>query len=150
MQLFERVKSVAKTVEQDGRLFHDEIGVNLHTFKGYLSLKRQDNLLRLLPKILEVSPSLSRQWLYFGEGPMFMEAGLSYDRGDPDSPPKPTLASDLEVQNDQLKRELNDLKSEVIHLQKELLSLHRGRRQERRAYGTGATIASGPNTAALS
>lgn len=42
------------------------------TFQGYLNEKRQDNLWPILPKILELFPRLSRQWLYFGEGPMFI------------------------------------------------------------------------------
>lgn len=36
--------------------------------------QRQHNLWPLLPQILEAFPHLSRQWLYFGDGPMLKDA----------------------------------------------------------------------------
>lgn len=50
------------------------------TFQGYLNEKRQDNLWPILPKILETFPRLSRQWLYFGEGPMFIGQDVPLDQ----------------------------------------------------------------------
>ena len=70
MELFERVKTIFQMLERDGHSLTDEVGVNIHTFKGYLSKKRQDNLWPLLDKILALHPEISRQWLYFGEGDM--------------------------------------------------------------------------------
>lgn len=156
MHLFERVKFVAKAAEKSGRLLHDEIGVNLHTYKGYLSLKRQDLLWRLLPKILEAFPEFSREWLYFGKEPITLVQNdssmveLPVCGNESASPSTPPSSSDLEAQNSKLLSEINDLKSKIIDLQEELLSVHRGRRQERRAYGTGTTIANGPTTVVLS
>ena len=50
------------------------------TFQGYLNDKRQDNLWPILPKILELFPRISRQWLYFGEGPMLIGQDVPLDQ----------------------------------------------------------------------
>ena len=52
------------------------VGVHERTFQGYLKRERQDNLWPLLPKILEELPRLSRQWLYFEEGPATIGLGV--------------------------------------------------------------------------
>ena len=67
-ELYERVTAAGKFF---GGLpaFAEMIGVQYRTFHAYLSAKRQHNLWPLLPTMLEAFPRLSRQWLYFGEGP---------------------------------------------------------------------------------
>jgi transcriptional regulator with XRE-family HTH domain len=70
MELFERVRYLARLAKDAGDSLAEQIGVNQNTFNGYLSLKRQDNLWPLLDKILATHPELSRNWLYFGERPI--------------------------------------------------------------------------------
>lgn len=69
MELFERIKEVSELVGSATKLA-SRLSVAQTTFNGYLNAKRQDNLWPLLPKILELFPDLSRDWLYFGEGEM--------------------------------------------------------------------------------
>lgn len=73
MQLFERVKNLAKTKEKSVSAFSDKLGIAQTTFNGYLKESRQSNLWDLLPKILEIYPDVCRDWLYFGEGEMLGE-----------------------------------------------------------------------------
>lgn len=78
-ELYERVTAAGKFF---GGLpaFAEMIGVQYRTFHAYLSAKRQHNLWPLLPAMLEAFPRLSRQWLYFGEGPMLIGHGTPLDR----------------------------------------------------------------------
>ena len=78
-ELYERVTTAGKFF---GGLpaFAEMIGVQYRTFHAYLSAKRQHNLWPLLPTMLEAFPRLSRQWLYFGEGPMLIGHGTPLDR----------------------------------------------------------------------
>lgn len=69
MELFERVKQLPKIIGIQDKELAAGLGVNASTFSGYLNARRQHNLWPLLPKILENYPEISRQWLYFGEGP---------------------------------------------------------------------------------
>lgn len=78
-ELYERVTAAGKFF---GGIptFAEMVGVQYRTFLGYLSRKRQHNLWPLLPAMLEAFPRLSRQWLYFGEGPMLIGHGTPLDR----------------------------------------------------------------------
>ena len=78
-ELYERVTTAGKFF---GGLpaFAEMIGVQYRTFHAYLSAKRQHNLWPLLPTMLEAFPRLSRQWRYFGEGPMLIGHGTPLDR----------------------------------------------------------------------
>lgn len=106
MQLFERVKFLSKKTEEKGQSLAENIGVNAHTFRGYLSLKRQDNLWPLLEKILAEYPEISRRWLYFGEGPLL------------------ACSDDLDNEAEQ------ELLDELARLRKEVLALREGRTPE--------------------
>lgn len=57
-----------------------ELGVTHKTFAGYLKPEGEHNLWQHLPKFLEWYPRLSRQWLYFGEGPMLIGHGIPLDQ----------------------------------------------------------------------
>ncbi|MBD8894758.1 hypothetical protein IG626_01980 [Desulfovibrio desulfuricans] len=74
MELFERIKKIGKVVATSDSAIAAAIGMKQSTFSGYLNEQRQHNLWPLLPLILEAFPHLSRQWLYFGEGPMLKDA----------------------------------------------------------------------------
>lgn len=70
MKLFERVRLVSTQIARSQTALAVSLGEKQATFQGYLNDAREKNLWPLLPKILEVLPTLSREWLYFGEGPM--------------------------------------------------------------------------------
>ena len=57
-----------------------KLGVTHKTLGGYLKPEGQHNLWQYLPTFLEWYPRLSRQWLYFGEGPMFIGQGVPLDK----------------------------------------------------------------------
>ncbi len=79
-ELFQRVEGVARILSGSIPQMAKTLGKEYRTFKGYLCEKRQDNLWPLLPDILEAYPRLSRQWLYFGEGPMLIGQGVPLDQ----------------------------------------------------------------------
>ena len=80
MYLYQRIKSVLAALTLSQSEMARRLGMPQRTFQGYLNEKRQDNLWPLLPRILELYPRLSRQWLYFGEGPMLIGHGTPLDR----------------------------------------------------------------------
>ena len=57
-----------------------ELGITHKTLSGYLKPEGQHNLWQYLPTFLEWDSRLSRQWLYFGEGPMFIGLGVPIDQ----------------------------------------------------------------------
>lgn len=73
MLLFQRVKSVAAHCCGTNQALAEQLGLQPTTFQGYLNEKRQDNLWPILPRILEIYPQISREWLYFNEGSMIEE-----------------------------------------------------------------------------
>ena len=79
-ELFQRVEGVARILSGSIPQMAKTLGKEYRTFKGYLSEKRQDNLWPLLPEILAAYPRLSRQWLYFEEGPMLIGQGVPIDQ----------------------------------------------------------------------
>ena len=50
----------------------EDYGVHPRTFQRYLKEKRDDMILPFIPRLLEEYPRLSRQWVYFNEGPMMI------------------------------------------------------------------------------
>lgn len=82
MELFERIRQIIDFYGLSEAKAADALGYHPRTFNGYMSLTRQDNLWPLLPKILELFPQVSRDWLYFEEGEMVgspLPHGLSQD-----------------------------------------------------------------------
>lgn len=80
MYLYQRIKSVLAALTLSQSEMARRLGMPQRTFQGYLNEKRQDNLWPLLPRILELYPRLSRQWLYFEEGPMFIGQDVPLDQ----------------------------------------------------------------------
>ena len=80
MQLFERVRIAISKMGTSQSEMAKTLGMPQRTFQDYLNEKRQDNLWTVLPKILEMYPRLSRQWLYFEEGPMFIGQDVPLDQ----------------------------------------------------------------------
>ena len=73
MQLFERVKALAKAKEKSANALAQKLNIPQTTFNGYLKESRQNNLWEILPNILELYPDVSRDWLYFGDGDMLLQ-----------------------------------------------------------------------------
>ena len=75
MELYERVKKCAALMHLSEAAFARAIGQKQSTWAGYLSTERQHKLWPLLPAILQEFPRISRQWLYFEEGPAIIGPG---------------------------------------------------------------------------
>ena len=106
MQLFQRVRTLAKTKAGSAKKLGELLGKSQPVFQGYLNETRQNNLWPLLPQILELFPDVSRDWLYFGEGEMIASS--------------PTAA-----QVDELKEKADSQQAEIERLRAELERVNR-------------------------
>ena len=70
MELYERVDAVVKYMGQSRSHLAKQLKIKQTTFNGYFSSAKQDNLWPSLSKILALYPTISREWLFFGEGEM--------------------------------------------------------------------------------
>ena len=76
MELYERVDVVVKRLAKSRTHLAKQFNIKQTTFNSWFSRDRQDYLLPVLFKILELYPHVSRDWLFFGEGDMVAsEAG---------------------------------------------------------------------------
>lgn len=75
MQLYQRVRIIAKEIAGSETKLATQIDVHQRTLNGYLKASREHNLWPLLPKILEIYPQINREWLFFGEGEMLRQSG---------------------------------------------------------------------------
>ena len=76
MQLFERIRFFSKSQKIPLARLAEHIGVSPQTFNTWFAEKSQRNLWEHLQKILDLYPELSREWLYFGEGPMLRDNSI--------------------------------------------------------------------------
>lgn len=128
MELFKRVKEISKHFTSSDKALAEKLGFKQATFSGYLNEKRQDNLWPILPNILELFPSLSRDWLYFGEGPMFRDGTCSEEQLRLTPPaPEAVPAKDPHVQA--LERENAELNVELRGALKEIRRLNEEKRE---------------------
>lgn len=119
MELFERVKQAATEEAGSNTKLAGMLGIPQPTFQGYLKESRQDNLWPLLPRIIEVLPKISREWLYFGEGEMLR----TYEKTQ--APPSgPDVVNAMEKRYTEAREEVSALKDEVLNLQRKLLAMH--------------------------
>lgn len=130
MELFERVKAVARQLSGSDSALAEALGLRQNTFSYYLTAKTQTKLWEHLPKILELHPQVRRDWLYFGEGEMLADAG-----SDVSVPPlrtalppmKAALAREGEPGKgdmETLRAENNSLKDKLIKALEENTRLH--------------------------
>lgn len=56
------------------------LGAKQKTFNNHLLPDEEDKLWQYLPNLLATFSRVSRQWLYFGEGPMLIGADVPLDR----------------------------------------------------------------------
>ena len=128
MELFKRIKEISKHFTSSDKALAERLGFKQATFSGYLNEKRQDNLWPILPSILELFPSLSRDWLYFGEGSMFKDRTTSEEPPClAPSAPDPVPAEDTRVQ--ELERENAELNVELRGALKEIRRLNEEKRE---------------------
>lgn len=128
MELFKRIKEISKHFTSSDKALAEKLGFKQATFSGYLNEKRQDNLWPILPSILELFPSLSRDWLYFGEGSMFKDRTTSEEPPClAPSAPDPVPAEDTRVQ--ELERENAELNVELRGALKEIRRLNEEKRE---------------------
>ena len=70
MEIYERVDAVIRKTAKSRTHLARQLGIKQTTFNTWFSRDRQDYLLPVLFKILELYPHISREWLFFGEGEM--------------------------------------------------------------------------------
>ena len=80
MELYERIKKCADLMQISDTAMAHALGLKQSTWAGYLKAERQHKLWPLLPAILKAFPRISRQWLYFEEGPVFIGLGTPADQ----------------------------------------------------------------------
>ena len=73
MELYQRLASLINArYERSAAKLAEQLGIHPNTFRGYLTEEGQEKIrFSVLTRILEITPGLSREWLFFGEGQMF-------------------------------------------------------------------------------
>ena len=71
MPLYTRVKQIASELAGSETKLAAMLELPQRKLNGYLNEVSQKNLWAHLPRILQIFPQVSRDWLYFGEGSMF-------------------------------------------------------------------------------
>lgn len=72
MQLYKRIKFISDIDGKRGKPLAEQLGINAHTFRGYLKESRQHLLEPYIEPILALHPEISRHWLITGEGQMLV------------------------------------------------------------------------------
>jgi hypothetical protein len=151
MRLFERIKRVATDLAGSETKLATLLELPQQKLNGYLNPKSQKNLWEYLPRILELYPQVSRDWLYFGEGEMLRENPLwplkavAYDAmPKPVAGPKAGQVTAAASQEDvsALRQRVAELEQKLLASQEEALQLYRQRNT------APAPIVGGPNTPA--
>lgn len=96
-KIFERLLILVDKLENGSQSkFAKKIGCPQTTFNGYLNEKAENKIrFSLLQNILVVYPNISRDWLFFGEGPIFQEHDTNADN---------ILAARIEALENEVKR----------------------------------------------
>lgn len=73
MELHQRLTALIDArYDRSAAKLADKLDIHPNTFRGYLSEEGQEKIkLSVLTRIFEITPGLNRDWLFFGEGPMF-------------------------------------------------------------------------------
>lgn len=138
MQLFERVKAVAEQLAPSQTSLGKALGLTQSKFNQYLNAVSEKNLWQYLPRILEIYPQVSREWLYFGEGEMIAAQGhglqtvarplraVSHMAGAQSD----DSTTDMEREIAELRTQVNDLRGHIA-TQNELLAVYKERAEGR-------------------
>ena len=86
MELFIRVKTIAKRYFRTDKALAEALGIPQSTFCAWLNPKRQDNLWPHLAAISMLCPEVSKPWLYYDEGEMLEGKESTLQSGHPDDP----------------------------------------------------------------
>jgi len=70
MELYERVDEVIKRMAKSRSHLARQLDIKQTTFNSWFSRDKQDYLWPALHRMLELYPHLSRDWLFFDEGPV--------------------------------------------------------------------------------
>ena len=99
----------------------EHIGVSPQTFNTWFAEKSQRNLWEHLQKILDLYPELSREWLYFGEGPMLRDNSIE-GKSSPQAASLSESMSSSAPCTEELKRENTELTKKLLAAKDELLA----------------------------
>jgi len=88
MELFDRIRFLAKNSKYSLASIATHLGVTPQAFNKWLKAGSQKNLWEHLPKILELFPEVRPEWLYMGQEPAFYDGTQAE--------PSPTIA-DVEI-----------------------------------------------------
>lgn len=75
-EIFERLKLLQPYLAKNRTALAERLGVDESTFSGQIR-RKSNNIYPLLPKIFELLPELSAEWLYLGKGKMFLDSTSS-------------------------------------------------------------------------
>lgn len=104
-QLYERIRYLGRILGVSLSDIAKNLELLPQTFNGYLKESRQDNLWPHLPRLLQEYPRVSRQWLYFGEGPVLVGMGIPLDQ----PVPPEVLAQATHATEQSLRTQLDEL-----------------------------------------
>lgn len=107
MKLFERINAIAEQIAGSQARLAKAIRVPQGTLNGYLSDDGQRKIrLELIESILTAYPQINRNWLYFDEGDMIGQEGVSPALATPDE--KDRLITELLLENRELRKRLEE------------------------------------------
>lgn len=69
-EIFARLKLLQPHLAKNRTALAERLGVDESTFSGQIR-RQSNNIYPLLPKVFELLPGLSAEWLYLGKGEMF-------------------------------------------------------------------------------
>ena len=107
MQLHERIRNFAKYKDISLTQLAKSLGIAQQTLNQWLKPGSQKNIYEHLPRLLELFPDLSRDWIWFGEGDMLGAPA----RGNRD---------ELAAENTNLKAQLAKAQAKVERLEQQL------------------------------
>ena len=119
--LFQRVKQIAQELAESETKLAVKLSLPQRKFNGYLTPISEKNLWQYLPRILELYPQVSEQWLYFGRGEMLDGNGKRVAAIPQEGHPQTERIAALEQKNSYL-RELLASKDETITSLKDALA----------------------------
>lgn len=122
MNHFERVDKVLKFKGFPRYWLAGQLGVPQNTFTRYFSVEQQSKLLPYLWEIYLIFPDISREWLFFDEGPMLQSEVLACKENNPELFEALKKNSLLSEENRNLRDRLNDLEKNMKAKQDNLVA----------------------------
>ncbi len=115
MQLFQKIDNILKYYNFSRIMLAKKINIHVATFNRYFTPDQEDKLRSCLWDIHKIFPEISRDWLFFDEGEMFLTSNNNSFLSD-----KELEKKNIELQNELFEeRKLNrKLQSELIEERK--------------------------------